>query len=46
MNSMQGRTTGKIIEKEFGIEINKRQSGPLGDDQHFGLKLQAARLIS
>jgi methylglyoxal synthase len=32
-------TTGKIIEKELGIKINKLQSGPLGGDQQIGAKI-------
>ncbi len=32
-------TTGKIIEKELGIEIHKLQSGPLGGDQQIGAKI-------
>jgi len=29
-------TTGKLIEKELGIEVTKLQSGPLGGDQQIG----------
>jgi methylglyoxal synthase len=32
-------TTGKIIEKELGLEIIKLQSGPLGGDQQIGAKI-------
>ena len=32
-------TTGKIIEKELGMEITKLQSGPLGGDQQIGAKI-------
>ena len=32
-------TTGKILEAELGIEINKLQSGPLGGDQQIGAKI-------
>ena len=32
-------TTGKIIEKEHGLEITKLQSGPLGGDQQIGAKI-------
>lgn len=32
-------TTGKIIEKELGMEIHKLQSGPLGGDQQIGAKI-------
>jgi len=38
-------TTGKIIDKELGIGISKLQSGPLGGDQHIGVKIQVAKLI-
>jgi methylglyoxal synthase len=29
-------TTGKILEKELSVEVNKLQSGPLGGDQQIG----------
>ena len=29
-------TTGKLIEKELGIEVTKLKSGPLGGDQQIG----------
>jgi methylglyoxal synthase len=32
-------TTGAILEKDLGIEINKLQSGPLGGDQQIGAKI-------
>jgi methylglyoxal synthase len=32
-------TTGTILEKDLGIEINKLQSGPLGGDQQIGAKI-------
>ena len=32
-------TTGKILEKELDIPINKLQSGPLGGDQQIGAKI-------
>ena len=32
-------TTGKILEQELGIEVNKLQSGPLGGDQQIGAKI-------
>jgi methylglyoxal synthase len=29
-------TTGKILEKELSVEVNRLQSGPLGGDQQIG----------
>ena len=37
-------TTGKLLEQELGIEINKLQSGPLGGDQQIGAKIAAGDL--
>ncbi len=32
-------TTGKLLEKELDVEINKLESGPLGGDQQIGSKI-------
>jgi methylglyoxal synthase len=32
-------TTGKIIERELGLEVVKLQSGPLGGDQQIGARI-------
>ncbi|MGA2193024.1 MAG: methylglyoxal synthase [Nitrospirota bacterium] len=32
-------TTGAILEREFGLDIHKLQSGPLGGDQQIGAKI-------
>jgi methylglyoxal synthase len=32
-------TTGKILEQELGIPVNRLQSGPLGGDQQIGAKI-------
>lgn len=37
-------TTGKILEEELGVEINKLQSGPLGGDQQIGGKIAEGKI--
>jgi methylglyoxal synthase len=32
-------TSGKLLEKEIGVKINKLQSGPLGGDLQVGAKI-------
>src|SRR5690349_1448559 len=32
-------TTGKLLEEQVGIKVNKLQSGPLGGDQQIGAKI-------
>jgi methylglyoxal synthase len=32
-------TTGRVLEEELGIPVNKLQSGPLGGDQQIGAKI-------
>jgi methylglyoxal synthase len=37
-------TTGKLLEQELGIEVNKLQSGPLGGDQQIGARISEGEL--
>lgn len=37
-------TTGRIIEEELGIPINKMESGPLGGDQQLGAKISLGEI--
>lgn len=37
-------TTGKMLEQELGLEINKLRSGPLGGDQQIGAKISEGTL--
>ena len=37
-------TTGKLLEEELGVEVNKLQSGPLGGDQQIGAKIAGGEL--
>ncbi len=37
-------TTGKLLEQELDIEVNKLQSGPLGGDQQIGAKISEGEL--
>ncbi|MCX6169844.1 MAG: methylglyoxal synthase [Ignavibacteriales bacterium] len=32
-------TTGKMLEKDLGLKVNKLKSGPLGGDQQVGAKI-------
>ncbi len=37
-------TTGKLIEAELGIKINRLESGPLGGDQQLGAKVSLGEI--
>lgn len=37
-------TTGKLLEQELGIAVNKLQSGPLGGDQQIGARISQGEL--
>src|SRR5262249_28964466 len=37
-------TTGKMLEQELGLQINKQRSGPLGGDQQIGAKITEGSL--
>src|SRR5437867_2357937 len=37
-------TTGKLLERELGVEITKLQSGPLGGDQEVGGRIATGEI--
>ncbi|MHB8645328.1 MAG: methylglyoxal synthase [Thermomicrobiales bacterium] len=37
-------TTGKMLERELGVTIDKMQSGPLGGDQQVGARIAAGEI--
>jgi methylglyoxal synthase len=43
-NLFATKSTGKLLEKELGIEIKKFQSGPLGGDQQVGAKIAEGKI--
>jgi methylglyoxal synthase len=37
-------TTGKLIEKELGLDVNVLESGPLGGDQQIGARIAEGKI--